>query len=288
MENLRRWCIYYMDVTIKGNLTMRNCLHKFDVLITTVEHINNPDDPLIRKVPFLQVIVDEAHIKEHREATKKIACKRIICSTSNPMPNALPDILELVSTIDPSALNQSFVRSFPREITSFDQLKTMWSLVNPYASKSFQSEVEKLFGRLHQVDLEVPMTPAQLVIYKEIYARHSKLIGQLGSLKTLRPEQKAELELVDELLLKACTSVFLIDKDELLLEKCKEMKNFSKRELKTSHKQQLVSGKMPILLQIFKNLKRNSNKTIICTHYAHMLVLLKKIFKETGVACFMY
>lgn len=33
------------------------------------------------------------------------------------------------------------------------------------------------------------MMPAQLVIYKEIYARHSKLIGALGSLDSLNVEQ---------------------------------------------------------------------------------------------------
>lgn len=82
--------------------------------------------------------------------------------------------------------------------------------------------------------------------------------------------------------------MFLIDKNEQLLEKCKQLKQFGKRELKTSMKQQLVSGKISVLQQILKNFKRTSNKTIICTHYAHMLVLLKKIFKETGVACFMY
>ena len=27
---------------------------------------------------------------------------------------------------------------------------------------------------------------------------------------------------------------------------------------------------------------------IVCSHYAHMLLLLKKFFKEIGVACFMY
>ena len=86
MENLRRWAVYHLDVTIKGRMTMRNQLHKFNVIVTTVEHINDEEDPFIRKVPFMQVIVDRADIKEHRDATTKIACKRIICSTSNPMP----------------------------------------------------------------------------------------------------------------------------------------------------------------------------------------------------------
>ena len=87
MENLRRWAIYHLDVTVKGRITARNQLQKFDVLLTTVEHVNNESDPLIRKFPFMQVIIDHAEIEAHRLASTKIACKRIICSTSNPMPN---------------------------------------------------------------------------------------------------------------------------------------------------------------------------------------------------------
>jgi len=41
MENLRRWCLYCQDVTIKGNFTVRNKSQKFNVLITTAEAILN-------------------------------------------------------------------------------------------------------------------------------------------------------------------------------------------------------------------------------------------------------
>jgi len=50
--------------------------------------------------------------------------------------------------------------------------------------------------------------------------------------------------MVDELLLKCCNSIFLIDREEKMMEKCKL---FSKRELKSNLKQQLVSGKMLVL-----------------------------------------
>ena len=101
MANIRRWCLYCQDVTIKGNLTVRNKSQKFNVLITTAEIILDQSDPEIREIPFMQVIVDQAEIESHREASKQIACKRIICSTSNPIPNTLTDALELVRVIDP-------------------------------------------------------------------------------------------------------------------------------------------------------------------------------------------
>ena len=45
---------------------------------------------------------------------------------------------------------------------------------------------------------------------------------------------------------------------------------------------------MQVLLQLIAHLNKGSKKAIICTHYDHMLVLLKKVFKETGIGCFQY
>lgn len=69
MENLRRWCLFHLDVTIKGRITNRNQVYRFDVLITTADHINNEADTFLRKVPFMQVIVDQAEKESHRAAT---------------------------------------------------------------------------------------------------------------------------------------------------------------------------------------------------------------------------
>lgn len=129
------------------------------------------------------------------------------------------------------------------------------------------------------------MTPVQRLFYKEIYEQHGDLISKLSTLENLTQLQKAQIELIDDLLHKCCSSIFLIDKEQKLMEKCHQ---FSKRELKSNLKQQLVSGKMHALHQIVESLQKSSKKTIICSHYPHMLVLLKKYFKETGVACFMY
>lgn len=62
MENLRKWAVYHLDVTIKGRMTTRNMLLKFDILLTLAEHINNEEDVFLKKVPFLQVIVDNAEL----------------------------------------------------------------------------------------------------------------------------------------------------------------------------------------------------------------------------------
>lgn len=50
----------------------------------------------------------------------------------------------------------------------------------------------------------------------------------------LSQAQAEQILMIDELLLKCCNSIFLIDKEEKLLEKCQQ---FSKRELKSNLKQ---------------------------------------------------
>jgi hypothetical protein len=168
MENLHRWALYHLDVTVKGRMTTQNQLYKFDVLLTTVEHINNDNDLFIRKVPFLQVIVDNSEIESHRLATNKIACKRIICSTSNPMPTNFSDMAGLLSCIDPQfidAFGCSKVKVFS-DICSLRQIQHIQQILNPYVVKSFQHEIENMFGQVNQVELEVKMTPAQRLFYK--------------------------------------------------------------------------------------------------------------------------
>jgi hypothetical protein len=103
-------------------------LHKFDVLLTTVEHINNEEDVFLRKVPFMQVIVDKAEIESHRLATTKIACKRIICSTSDPMPMNVEDMAGLISCVDPQAIEQlgSSKEKVFSDICSLNHIQHIW------------------------------------------------------------------------------------------------------------------------------------------------------------------
>lgn len=64
------------------------------------------------------------------------------------------------------------------------------------------------------------MTTCQRLFYKEIYEQHGDLITKLGTLEELSSSQMAQIEKLNDLLLKCCNSVFLIDKDEKLFEKC--------------------------------------------------------------------
>ena len=98
LEKLKEWDMYHDDVLTRGIFTQRNKILKYDVLIT-VE--SNCSDEFLVQVPVHQVIVDQAEIKSHREATRNIACKRIILITSKSMMQGPNELVELLDTIVP-------------------------------------------------------------------------------------------------------------------------------------------------------------------------------------------
>ena len=106
------------------------------------------------------------------------------------------------------------------DIASLTQVQSLWTILSPYVIKSFQYELENLFGQLNQIEIDVQMTACQRLFYKEIFEHHGDLLTKLGSLDEFSTSQMAQLEKVNDLLLKCCNSVFLIDKDEKLFEKC--------------------------------------------------------------------
>ena len=101
----------------------------------------------------------------------------------------------------------------------------------------------------------------------------------------MEPELREQVESLADLLLKCSSNLHLIDTEETLL---KQSPHLSKRELKSNLKQRIVSSKIQMLDQLIENLRSGSGKIIVCSHYPHMIVLLKKYFKDSGVACFMY
>ena len=48
LEELRKWSLFYLDVTVKGKITARNRQPRFNILLSTAERINDKADPIIR------------------------------------------------------------------------------------------------------------------------------------------------------------------------------------------------------------------------------------------------
>lgn len=61
------------------------------------------------------------------------------------------------------------------------------------------------------------MTLAQRLFYRDVFLRHADFISRLGNLQELNGAYRQRLALIDDLLLKCCDSLFLINESILEL-----------------------------------------------------------------------
>ena len=71
-------------------------------MVTTAEVIQNDPLQVLKKVPFLQIIVDDAEDRQRQQALNYFACKRFILATSNPIPHQIRDLWNMLEIIDPA------------------------------------------------------------------------------------------------------------------------------------------------------------------------------------------
>ena len=79
----------------------------FDLLIATPQAILKDNGEFIKKVPFLHIIVDEAHIEQNLGCIANLGCKRITLSTSKPITSKMEQLFNMISAINP-VLNEDF------------------------------------------------------------------------------------------------------------------------------------------------------------------------------------
>ena len=102
LKKLQQFAFYYPDITKKGKICEKSTILSFDMLIATSKALMQDDCEFIKQVPFLHIIVDDAHIPANLKCISKLACKRITLSTSNPMPNNSLQLFNLISSIQPA------------------------------------------------------------------------------------------------------------------------------------------------------------------------------------------
>ena len=108
----------------------------------------------------MQVIVDKAEIAAHRASAAQLTCKRIILSTSNPMPTQFKDLYSLLNCIKPDLGSQQENMGVKNaallpQISSMAHLQQASKLLSPLVVKRFQTDHHKVFERLNQVTLNV-------------------------------------------------------------------------------------------------------------------------------------
>jgi len=114
---------YYTDITNKGTITQKSKLTKFNLMITTYE-VFNADIQHLKEVPFLYVVIDEAHrLKNANTKTlsllKEHPCRRILLLTGTPVQNNTKELFTLLNYIE----NEKF-SSFERFMKEYGTLQS--------------------------------------------------------------------------------------------------------------------------------------------------------------------
>jgi chromodomain-helicase-DNA-binding protein 7 len=159
LAQLRKWVFFKKDVTIKGKFTERSQLFKFEMLITTAEVIQSDAEQVLKKVPFLQIIVDDAEDPKKQQALDYFACKRFILATSNPIPHQINDLWNILEIIDPAFFsNESQKHFLSGKILSVQCIRQLFELSRPYILRHKAPEAEPLLNNFDEVVLNIEMT----------------------------------------------------------------------------------------------------------------------------------
>ena len=60
-QKIREWEWFYTDITYKGTITQKLELYKFNIMITSFEVFMSDLNPILQEIPFIYIVVDEAH-----------------------------------------------------------------------------------------------------------------------------------------------------------------------------------------------------------------------------------
>ena len=104
-RELRSWEWYMPEITVKGKLTTKNMLFKPSVIITSFEVFMVDIAEVLKEIPFLYIVVDEAHRLKNKQ-TKTLSmlqehpCKRILLLTGTPIQNNTKELFTIMNFIE--------------------------------------------------------------------------------------------------------------------------------------------------------------------------------------------
>ena len=94
------------EVTNQGNLTQKSGILKPNVLITSYEVYKQDCNTVFKYIPFLYIIIDEAHRLKNKEAKilnllKEHPTWEILLLTGTPIQNNTSELFTLLNYIEP-------------------------------------------------------------------------------------------------------------------------------------------------------------------------------------------
>ena len=262
--------------TIKEHeLMVNNNPHKvkFNVLLTTYEYILLDSD-FLSQIKWQFMAVDEAHRLKNRESqlyAKLLAFhspSRLLI-TGTPMQNTLGELSALMDFLMPGVVQiDENMDLFSEEAGK--KLAQMTEEIQPYMLRRTKNKVENDIPPKTEKIIRVELSDVQLEYYKNILTRNYAALnagakGQKQSLLNVMMELK-----------KASNHPFLFPNAEDRILNGSERREDILKGLVTS------SGKMMLLDQLLKKLKKDGHRVLIFSQMVKMLDLLSDYLRLRG------
>ena len=262
-QSLIDWEWYMPEITQSGVLTFKNNIFKPHVIITSYEVFMQDIHSVLKFIPFMYTVVDEAHRLKNQKAKilnllKENPCKNILLLTGTPVQNNTNELFSLLNYIEPTKFSNQelFIQEFG-DLTRKEQIDKLYKLIHPHFLRRMKDEVEFSIPPLVETVIDVGLTSLQKAYYKGIYSENRNVLAKFGQ-KSIRT---AQLNNLDIQLRKCCNHLFML----------KGVEDDLTENIQTDNElHQLMencSGKLILLNKFIEKFKTQNHKILIFSQF---------------------
>ncbi|KAJ8329722.1 hypothetical protein BDV3_003709 [Batrachochytrium dendrobatidis] len=287
-----RWAPAVIKVVYKGSPIERKNLASvvraggFNVLLTTFEYIINPKDrPVLSKVKWVHMIIDEGHRMKNAESrlsttlAQYYSARYRLILTGTPLQNNLPELWALLNFILPKVFNS--VKSFDEwfnspfsgttgqdriDLNEEEQLliiRRLHKVLRPFLLRRLKKDVESELPDKVETIVKCPMSALQLRLYEQI--RHRRFGGDGFSKKKVLNNLIMQFR-------KICNHPFVFDQVEELI-------NPSKGTNDTLFR---VAGKFELLDRILPKFKVSGHRILMFFQMTQVMDIMEDYLRWRG------
>ncbi|KAL2914601.1 ATP-dependent DNA helicase Snf21 [Polyrhizophydium stewartii] len=289
-----KWAPAVKKIVYKGSPTERKNLAStvkagdYNVIITTFEYIINPKDrPVLSKVKWVYMIIDEGHRLKNTESRLSTTLADYYSSryrlilTGTPLQNNLPELWALLNFILPKIFNS--VKSFDEwfnspfsgssgtgqdriELNEEEQLliiRRLHKVMRPFLLRRLKKDVESELPDKVETVVKCPMSALQQKLYDQI--RNRRFGGEAFNKK------KALNNLVMQFR-KICNHPFVFD----------EVEDIINPQKVTDKNLYRVAGKFELLDRVLPKFKATGHRVLIFFQMTQIMDIMEDYLRWRG------
>jgi SNF2 family DNA or RNA helicase len=255
-----------------------------EVVLTTPEMLCTDDFMELTAIPWVCVVVDEAHrLKNHKS---KLASNlrdphfrfgHKVLLTGTPIQNTMEELFALLSFVDPDLFGDcaEFMGEYGN-MKSKDNLDRLHEEIRPYILRRLKEDVEKSVPPKEETIIEVELTIAQKQYYRALYEKNTKFLCKNKKTALDAPS----LMNIAMQLRKCCNHLFLLTgiEEEFRAMQCREGLSLSEGDILVK-----ASGKLVLLDKLLPRLKENGHRILIFSQFKIMLDVLEDYLNARAV-----